>query len=52
MHLSTWPRRGRLALAAATTLFALSAPAALAQEWPTKPIRMIAPQAPGGGQSE
>lgn len=50
MHLSTWPRRGRLALAAAaTTLFALSAPAALAQEWPTKPIRMIAPQAPGGG---
>ncbi len=50
MHIARWAVRAQLALAAtlATTL-GLSGANALAQEWPTKPIRLIAPQAAGGG---
>ncbi|MEY2683442.1 MAG: hypothetical protein RJA09_586 [Pseudomonadota bacterium] len=42
-------RRGLRAQHAFAAVVALATMAATAQEWPTKPIRMIAPQAPGGG---
>lgn len=38
----------RIALAVATTWIALAAPAALAQAYPTKPVRIINPLAAGG----
>jgi tripartite-type tricarboxylate transporter receptor subunit TctC len=41
------PRTGALAIAAAALLFA-QIPAALAQQWPSKPIKWLVPVAPGG----
>ncbi len=40
---------GRLALALLAAAATLGAPAAMAQDYPTKPIEMIVPTAPGGG---
>ena len=46
MRTSLLAAGARLAMAA---LLAVTSLHAAAQEWPTKPIRMIAPQPPGGG---
>ncbi len=46
MRISNWVG---LARHAAIALAAVASLGASAQEWPVKPIRMIAPQAPGGG---
>lgn len=50
MHIARWAGRARVALATTlTATLALASVNAAAQEWPNKPIRMIAPQAAGGG---
>lgn len=46
MRISTWKNLVQPVLAALALATCLGS---AAQEWPTKPIRMIAPQAPGGG---
>lgn len=46
MPISRWVLRAQHAFAA---MVALATVGAMAQEWPTKPIRLIAPQAAGGG---
>ena len=42
-------RNGRLLRSLAAAALAAAAMSALAQDWPTKPIRMIVPYPPGGG---
>lgn len=48
MKPSAWKRRAVCA-AAAATLLGLTAVPALAQEWPSRPLRMLVGSAPGGG---
>ena len=51
-HSTSAPRRGLLGVVAGAALLALAlAPAALAQAWPSKPIRLVV-IAPAGGSSD
>jgi tripartite-type tricarboxylate transporter receptor subunit TctC len=44
-----WMKTVRMTLAAASTLIVLTAAAAAQESWPTRPITLIVPFAPGGG---